>query len=274
MDKIIPYYAFRIKQSPANPLQVWNCGYYYILETVKMSRTRDDYYLIYLINGSLTFSLNGIKHSISKNQFLFYRPFELQEYTIYKKSNTQYYWIHFTGTEADRLVEQFNIPSGALQLINASEIATLIISIIQEYKLKLPYFEEMGSSTLYKLLTSIGRSLLQTNNYFEQVIEAIHSNPLISNESLANICHFSTSYFIKKFTQIYKMSPQKYKHMVLLKQAKDLLVYTSLSVTKIALTLNFDNDPLYFNKFFKSHTGMTPIEYRKKHITTKNKALH
>lgn len=43
--------------------------------------------------------------------------------------------------------------------------------------------------------------------------------------------------------------------------AKSMLKYTDKMVFEIADELNFSN-PSFFNKFFKHHTGMTPIEYR------------
>lgn len=44
--------------------------------------------------------------------------------------------------------------------------------------------------------------------------------------------------------------------------AKSMLKYSDKMVFEISNELNFAN-PSFFNKFFKRHTGMTPIEYRK-----------
>lgn len=48
----------------------------------------------------------------------------------------------------------------------------------------------------------------------------------------------------------------------ILLEAKRLLVYSNNPVKEICYTLNFD-DPAYFIRFFKKHTGITPLEYRK-----------
>jgi len=45
------------------------------------------------------------------------------------------------------------------------------------------------------------------------------------------------------------------------RNAKNLLVHTSNSVSEIAYELRFD-DPAYFSRFFKKHTGSTPQAYR------------
>jgi AraC-like DNA-binding protein len=44
-------------------------------------------------------------------------------------------------------------------------------------------------------------------------------------------------------------------------EIKRLLVRTNMSVTEIALQLNF-TDQSYFAKFFKRETGLSPLQYR------------
>jgi len=49
---------------------------------------------------------------------------------------------------------------------------------------------------------------------------------------------------------------------VILTDAKAQLKITNLQIKEIAMSLGFDN-VAFFNRFFKSHTGTTPKEYRK-----------
>ena len=48
----------------------------------------------------------------------------------------------------------------------------------------------------------------------------------------------------------------------LLTEAKSLIQFTKFDIAEIAYNLNF-SDPANFGKFFKKHTGQTPLEYRK-----------
>lgn len=50
-------------------------------------------------------------------------------------------------------------------------------------------------------------------------------------------------------------------HQRLILEAKRLLKHSDKAIKEICFGLNFD-DPSYFNKFFKKHTGSTPKEYR------------
>jgi AraC family transcriptional regulator, transcriptional activator of pobA len=45
-------------------------------------------------------------------------------------------------------------------------------------------------------------------------------------------------------------------------EIKRLLLYTNLSITEIALKMNF-SDQSYFSKYFKKTTGQTPLEFRR-----------
>ena len=45
-------------------------------------------------------------------------------------------------------------------------------------------------------------------------------------------------------------------------EAKNLLKYSNISIKEIVFRLNFPNQSVFY-KFFKTHTGMTPSEYRK-----------
>lgn len=51
-------------------------------------------------------------------------------------------------------------------------------------------------------------------------------------------------------------------HLRLLLEARRLLLHSEVSVKEIAYQLNF-SDPPYFTRFFKSHTGLSPENFRK-----------
>lgn len=51
-------------------------------------------------------------------------------------------------------------------------------------------------------------------------------------------------------------------HQRLLLEARRLLLHSEVSVKEIAYQLNF-SDPPYFTRFFKSHTGLSPENFRK-----------
>jgi AraC-like DNA-binding protein len=48
-------------------------------------------------------------------------------------------------------------------------------------------------------------------------------------------------------------------------EVKRLLIHTNLSIKEIGYDLGFE-DPAYFIKYFRKHTGKTPIEFRENHF--------
>jgi AraC family transcriptional activator of pobA len=51
----------------------------------------------------------------------------------------------------------------------------------------------------------------------------------------------------------------------LLSEAKSLIQFTDYDISEIAYQLNF-SDPANFGKFFKKHTNLTPVQFRREAI--------
>lgn len=89
-------------------------------------------------------------------------------------------------------------------------------------------------------------------------------------EDLAKRTYLHKNYFLKQFKKYFKQSPMQYMMTVRLEHAKLLLTKTELSISEIALSLQFSNFS-YFSEIFKKHFGVTPTDFRRqiKHNITK-----
>lgn len=58
------------------------------------------------------------------------------------------------------------------------------------------------------------------------------------------------------------MTPKAYLSQIRLLEAKKLLITTNQLSREIANAIGF-SDELYFIRFFKKHTGLTPKQFRK-----------
>ncbi len=99
---------------------------------------------------------------------------------------------------------------------------------------------------------------------FEPVIHLMSQSVdrSISSEELSAVLYMQPTYFIRKFTKTFGMSPQSYFRRLKLFRAMNLLVSTNLSVEETAAQIGID-DASYFSRFFKKNCGVTPVEYRK-----------
>ena len=96
------------------------------------------------------------------------------------------------------------------------------------------------------------------------VYENYNKNVTI-NELLKIACMSRTAY-LTKFKRLTGSTPQalQTKHRVFI--AKSLLIQTSRSITKIAEEVGF-YDLAHFTRVFKTHTGVSPKDYRKNGVS-------
>lgn len=87
-----------------------------------------------------------------------------------------------------------------------------------------------------------------------------HFNENISVSDAAERTHYSQRHFIRLFTSVYGVTPQKYLLNVRLRHAGALLRDSSLSVTETALRCGF-SDSNYFSRIFRKYTGSSPSDF-------------
>ena len=86
----------------------------------------------------------------------------------------------------------------------------------------------------------------------------------LNEEVIAKYFEYNGNYIRRKFKEAYGLTPLQYLSEVRISQAKNLLRFSkNYSIGKIAFEIGFD-DQLYFSRFFKKHTGLSPSEYRDK----------
>lgn len=79
---------------------------------------------------------------------------------------------------------------------------------------------------------------------------------------LARKMGYSTNYLSDLLKKKTGKNNQKHIQLHLINKAKALLLGTSVPVYEIAYMLGFDY-PTHFSKYFKSKTGISPMEFRK-----------
>ena len=99
---------------------------------------------------------------------------------------------------------------------------------------------------------------------FGAVIEHImqHLDGPIRAESLYRLAGLSKSQFSQKFRNTFGVSVSHYIQRERINRSMALLLSSPLTITEISLACGF-NWLGYFNRAFKTHTGMSPSQYRK-----------
>lgn len=233
---------------------------------------RIDYHLLYIAEGSCYVIENNVEIVVPAGSVIIYLPKERQEYKFHSGINSTSYFIHFTGTACTELLEKFNLVNERIYFVGKStQIENAFNQLIDEFRLKLPFYEYQCHSHLLVILSLITRRIAYAQNKTElrskKIIEEScrymytnYSKNLPISE-YAKMCNFSESRFSHLFKQHTGLSPSQYILNIKIQRAKELLENTDISLLQISEIIGMQNQN-YFSRIFKKHTKMSPLKYR------------
>jgi AraC-like DNA-binding protein len=252
-------------------LKINNCGFFEEISDAGVLREngRVDYQLIYVKSGELYVRSEGGEISLSSGAVYLFRPNTPQEYYV-KNEKTTYFWIHFTGKEAENMLSFFEKDS--YQLDTLPEFESFCKAFYRSYRIKERFNELYYEGQLISLFGTLCEKIENAESgnankltIIQNAIAYLESeeNTLINNDVLAKECCISKNYLIKTFKSVTGTTPQKYRILLQIDKSKQLLRETNLSVSEISRLAGIA-DPLYFSRLFKKETGLSPSEYRMK----------
>lgn len=117
------------------------------------------------------------------------------------------------------------------------------------------YIEQADTVTISSATTGSFEKLNVVLKYIEE-----HLSENLTVDKLAQMVHFHPNYFIRMFKNTTGLSPIQYVNRKRVDKARDLLAFSSNSMSAIAEMLGMD--ATYFSRLFKDYTGLSPTEYR------------
>ena len=141
------------------------------------------------------------------------------------------------------------------------------------------YLLELLAYLFGGLLKKRGQEHLEQDNMaqIEQNLEKArqyileHVNQNISIEAAAREAGFSKGYFSKVFKARYNQSPATMHARLRMEHAKQMLMYSSMTVTAVARELGFDSIHT-FSRAFKEMYQLSPKAYRQRHALAADEA--
>ena len=118
------------------------------------------------------------------------------------------------------------------------------------------------------MFLNIKKNILRSHKQGDLVEQAIeyfkqHYHEEVSIEQLAQRLYISPAYLSRLFKRKLNSSPSQCLIEIRIKEAKRLLIQTTLCVQDIAGAVGI-SDSKYFSRLFKKVEGITPVEYRRK----------
>jgi AraC-like DNA-binding protein len=138
-------------------------------------------------------------------------------------------------------------------------------AIMVENAMSIAELEEIHKKMLEEYSDpSIRVSKLENATIAEKVEHFITMNfsEDISIEEMSQKLHVHPSHLMRTFKKEKGMTISHFRNLIRIKEAKDLLTTSNLSLIEITLIVGFKNQQ-YFSRVFKEEQGITPKEYKR-----------
>jgi len=230
-------------------------------------RQRNDYYIIYMLSGSMHIYIDNKISSIHSGQMVIIKPHTDYMYESLSAENIEYLWIHFSGRNAQKTLSEFNLKTDN---VVTSGVHTSLVDcwkrLFYEFALNDEYFNDVSVCILKEILASFSRYINHTSSgrRFLKSIFYIHEhfNEALSVSALADMEGVSKTYYRSKFKEITGISPKEYIIQRRIEFACTILEDTDKNIEETAEAVGY-SDVYYFSRLFKKKTGITPGKYRK-----------
>ena len=252
-------------------LQVNCCGEVVMRHEWRHGRksVRRDYYLLYSLGGDVVGEIGGKAVRIGHGQVVCISPGT--EYCFGsldpQEEWTRYFWIHFTGSEAEQTLELSGIETNTVYATEPdTELNFYYERLFEEFRMRDEKVDYAASLILRSILLLFGRSVRGASQVrrLDRSIRYIHTHIRydLSVEKLAAMEYLGVSRYRELFRALTGSSPMEYIIGLRMTRAMDLLSQTGNSIAQVAESVGYENRH-YFQSTFKKYTGMTPGEYKK-----------
>ena len=198
---------------------------------------------------------NGYLIYFKKECFSFFRPDFEKEFPFFDIIHSNFYKIN--QAKFKELVPNFKEVFAAYE--NSSDknhtIATIkLLTLLYQLKEYTTVFNqwEQGFSSPLQIL-------------YQKFIQVVNSYYLEKRtiEEYADLLFVTPNHLSQTIKAASNKNALSFINDRIMTEAKSIIQFTNSDISEIAFLLNF-SDPANFGKFFKKHSNLTPLEYRKK----------
>lgn len=236
-----------------------------------------DFSLHFIVAGKGYIELHDTVYTLKRGDAFLHTPHQKMRYYTSEDDRWDIYWIQFNGSSLDHfLLERgFHEPSiwfsqdiNSLEqsfgdLLNEmetnnfykpSKISALTYSILIEFMCNaLPFSNKRGAHKVDRIIQLL--PIMQENAHHPFVLE-----------EWAGKADLTPNYFCNLFRKITKTTPLAYITKSRIQKSKHLLLKDPhMQIKEIAINSGYPSVS-YFNKIFREIEGVTPGEFRERHL--------
>ncbi len=246
---------------------------------IDKSHSHTFYLVMWLAQGSGTHTIDFRTYTIAPNQLYFLTPGQVHSWALSPDTRGYNLFIDanfFRGRFGNRLQQYPFFHSHQHQpLLEAGDKRTFFSDLFtyayEEYEQRQPNRPDVFLSFVHILLETANRlynqQLIGTDTHLYDRIR--HYEHLIENQFLtiqsvrayAEQMNMTPNYLNYVCKKILGKTASQLLHERIVIEAQRLLTHTAQSIKEIGFHLGFE-DPSYFVRFFRKHTGQTPVAFR------------
>ena len=254
----------------SEPLVVNCCGETVVRQAWSHAakRRRQDFYLILSLGGEIRGCLGDERISLGSGNMICIAPgtdFMLESRDP-QEEWTHYFWIHFTGGEAEQTLARSGIDTNRVYSIDVDGSAySQYERLFEEFRRRDESFDYAAELILRSILLHLGRSCRgERRGRLDRSIRYIHTHIRydLTVEKLAAMEYLGVSRYRELFRECTGVSPIDYVIRLRIARACDLLARTNTGIAEVAESVGYENRH-HFHNTFKRLMGMTPGEYRR-----------
>lgn len=220
---------------------------------------RDEYGLILILNGALSFKFEKQTITAQKNEIVYVKKNET--YTIRACGNVYFISVRFSFLGdappncflTERILKSNLEINNLFSILNRSYVSKGLChklecrSIFENILCKIIF----NAVILKNIPQKIQASIDYISEYYSQKIDI---------GTLAETAGYSESYYRRQFTKIYGIAPNEYINRLRIEKAKDMLKSSFYTISEVSYHCGFLNQ-YYFSRVFKKFTGVSPKNF-------------
>ena len=230
------------------------------------------FHFLYVDSGSGEITIGENRYTMDAGSIYLVPPFVDHAFFNVAKTDLKTLEIKFSLNSGETVGAIEKLP--ACINVKSSPVKAILRTIIKEHDKRQPLSAKVISLNFQLLLTYLQRfgenmdgteesDRKKLSPEIEKAVNYIceHLTEELNLEMLANIVGFEKNYFLRKFKKQTNRTPIEYIREKRLEKAKELLRYSDMNISQVALATGFKSVH-YFSKVFLKHIGKGPMSYK------------
>lgn len=237
---------------------------------------RENYILHFIVKGQGTFHVDGKKHQLGQGDFFLLQPSVETFYEADFDDPWEYYWIGFNGEKVIEVLDYLNVDfkshigkaenEALVQQRFESILRPAILADSNQLLIQQYLYEILGAFHSQSLTKeSLAEEKRRYSYAFITYVQHHYQDPNLQISLIAENFGLNKSYFSQVIKSEMGMTPNEYLRFFRMEESQRLLVRSDKSVKEISFLVGYEN-PLTFSRAFKHFHGVSPLDYRKKHL--------